>query len=125
VTSQESKLEVIKNYASAVEKLTPDNEPDLVFLGNGRKTVALCEVKTPCMIKAAVFDSQLKKFALRCERANAPFYLCVPAQSLGAALVLIAESKVFQRLIKRKLLRLFAFTGTPENPTAEIEEVQL
>ena len=122
---QKSELQVIKNYASGYGKLTPDNEPDLIFFDENNKTIALCEVKTPDTINKEVFNVQLKKFALRCERENACFYLCTPAQSLGAALAFISETKIFEKLIERKLFKLFTFSATPEELEGKIEEVQL
>lgn len=121
---QESEPHVIRNYASGSGKLTPDNEPDLLFLNKG-KLLALCEVKTPCMIKREVFNGQLKRFAERCEKATAVFYLCVPSQSLGAALTLISETRVFEKLAKKKKFRLFTFNANSDGFTAELEEVQL
>ncbi len=117
-------MQVIKNYASGSGKLTPDNEPDLLFLDRAKKTLALCEVKTPCMIKREVFSGQLRKFALRCEKENAAFYLCIPAQSLGAVLTLMSETAIFEKLVEKKLFRLFTFNATPDGFTAEVEEVQ-
>ena len=99
----ENEVKVTRNYAGGIEKLTPDDEPDIVFKDAQGNTLALCEVKTPCMINRDVFTGQLEKFAKHCERKKVPFYLCVPAKSLGAALVLISETGVFEGIIKQNL----------------------